>query len=632
MKKISLILSLILMSFIAQANLIIVNSNQDVLAIDGNCTLRDAMTASNFDVAYDQCAKGSGDDLIWLLLGSTNESIQLSQQLPIIDGLEIQGPGAANLILFPSNSHNGNIFLINTDRDVTFKDFRIGAARSSAIEVINVDELEITNLQFLNNTAASQDDGGAIHANSRLTGRNINSITISNSIFRSNSADAGGAIAISGQYPVLIEDSLFELNTANTGGGAIHRANTNREIFNAEVTINNSQFKTNSSNSAGGVLLADTAYVKINESLFHQNEGQNVLFLTRSLSEVNNSLFAENQVSKAIVNRNFTGSQISAELSLSHNTFLNNQNLDVANTGTTLLDTYLKANVFAGPDAFSCEGINFSSLGYNLQALGATCPTIASDMTNTDPLLLPLGLYGGDVLLAPPSPISPLVDAAGTGCNNKDLSGEGRPRDGDGSGGLGQCDIGAVERPNAYGLSLSFTGDGDGEVSLPEFSMTCESPDACLWPLPRNETFSFQPAADTGSTFIQWGGSCSGDTTCDVTMSSFKFLSAEFASVNNPATLTISKTANGPDLNVNAVVTSSPAGILCGGACSAEFMVDDVINLTASPESGTVIELWLGCDSISGDQLTCTVTLAGNTTIELFMNSNTDIIFKDGFE
>ena len=156
---------LICFSLSAHANLIIVDSNQDVIAADNNCTLREALSAANFDVAIDQCAAGSEDDLIWLLLSATNDSIQLNNQLPIIDGVEIQGPGADNLVLIPANGHNGHMFQINTDRDVSLKDFRIGGANASAIDVVNVDGLEISNMRFLNNSAGGNGTyGGGIHA------------------------------------------------------------------------------------------------------------------------------------------------------------------------------------------------------------------------------------------------------------------------------------------------------------------------------------------------------------------------------------------------------------------------------------------------------------------------------------
>ena len=46
----------------AQSTTIAVNSPADSLAIDGNCTLREAIIAANTDTAVDACPAGSGAD------------------------------------------------------------------------------------------------------------------------------------------------------------------------------------------------------------------------------------------------------------------------------------------------------------------------------------------------------------------------------------------------------------------------------------------------------------------------------------------------------------------------------------------------------------------------------------------
>src|SRR5205823_5387610 len=57
----------------------------------------------------------------------------------------------------------------------------------------------------------------------------------------------------------------------------------------------------------------------------------------------------------------------------------------------------------------------------------------------------------------------------------------------------------------------------------------------------------------------------------------------------------------------SGVVTSSPAGINCGGTCSATFNSGVLITLTASPDANSVFTGWNGCDNSSG--ASCTVTL-----------------------
>jgi len=629
--KIILFTMLLVFSGLTQANLIIVDSNQDATIDDGLCTLREALTAANFDISFNGCEAGSGDDLIWLLLSATNEIIVANNVFPITEGVEIQGAGMDNLVIIPANNFSGHIFQINTSDDVSIKDFRIGGAQSSAIDVVNVGELELLRMRLLNNEAASGEDGGAIAADPGNTQtRNIDALIISDSEFKFNEATKGGALAISGEFPVTIENTLFEGNSSTSPGGAIHRHNVDRDVFTAIVNITDSQFINNSSNTTGGAISVEFAFLNISQSLFHQNQGQNVLNIIRSVTTIQNSLFAENPVTRVILHKNFSSSSIFSELSLRFNTFLDNQNLDVENntTGGTLT-TYLQANVFDGDDEFHCQGIGNVSFGNNYQKLGTNCAQGMNDFGGTDPILLPLAVYNGDVLIAPPSPISPLVDS-GSGCSSADLSGEGRTRDGDADG-MATCDIGAVERPDAYNLNVDNIGTGNGQIDLIEFAMTCYSPDDCDWPLEQGLTYLLEAVPDNGSQFVQWGGVCSGNGNCMVTMNSAKNVTAEFATVINPVTLTLNTIRT--ESYLDATVTSNPLGISCGSTCSFDFDENQTIVLTANPQSDTIVDSWDNCHEVSMDGLSCTIHLGStDEQVDIYLETNPDIMFKSGFE
>ena len=623
---------LICFSLSAHANLIVVNSNQDVTVDDNLCTLREALVAANFDVAYFGCSAGLGDDLIWLMLGTSNESISVNNTFPITEGLEIQGPGADNLVLTPANGHDGHMFQINTTDDVKLQDFRIGGASSSAIDVVNVDVLTIENMRFLSNSAGGSGTyGGAIHADLEVGDTtSISELIISNTESTANSAHAGGAMAVSGEYPVTITDALFHQNSSIIPGGAIYRHNNSRDLFNAHLDITRSLFTENSSNTQGGAISVDLTYLNIEQSGFFDNQGQNVLNVNRSVSNIQNSLFAENPVPRVILHKNITGSAESTELTLAFNTFVDNQNMDLENSsnGADLI-TYLLGNVFDSDIDVQCSGVGSLSLGYNMERLGASCSSGPNDFFNTDPLLLPLALYGGDRLVAPLSPISPAVDA-GSSCGSDDYSGEGRSRDGDASG-TAQCDIGAVERPDAVNLNVAHTGNGDGQVNLTEFAMVCYSPDDCDWPLEPGLTYLLEPVADNGSQFIGWGGGCSGTGNCLITMNNAQNVTAEFALVTNPVTLTVNtfRTEN----YQQATVSSNPAGISCGSTCSFDFEENETVVLMANPQPDTVVDYWDICHEVSVDGLSCTVYLGSvDEQSELYLDTHPDIIFKNIFE
>jgi hypothetical protein len=58
----------------------------------------------------------------------------------------------------------------------------------------------------------------------------------------------------------------------------------------------------------------------------------------------------------------------------------------------------------------------------------------------------------------------------------------------------------------------------------------------------------------------------------------------------------------------NGTVTSSPAGINCGGTCSAFYNMGATITLIATPDLLSLFGGWDGCDSVSGTS--CTVTMS----------------------
>jgi alpha-tubulin suppressor-like RCC1 family protein len=60
-------------------------------------------------------------------------------------------------------------------------------------------------------------------------------------------------------------------------------------------------------------------------------------------------------------------------------------------------------------------------------------------------------------------------------------------------------------------------------------------------------------------------------------------------------------------------VTSSPAGIACGPTCTASFVSDSQVTLTATAGVDSIFTGWTGCDSVSG--ATCTVTMSNARSV-----------------
>ena len=63
----------------------------------------------------------------------------------------------------------------------------------------------------------------------------------------------------------------------------------------------------------------------------------------------------------------------------------------------------------------------------------------------------------------------------------------------------------------------------------------------------------------------------------------------------------------------NGTVTSAPAGINCGTTCSASFVSDSQVTLTAAPGADSLFTGWTGCDSVSG--ATCTLTMGSTKSV-----------------
>jgi CSLREA domain-containing protein len=91
-----------------------VNSTDDIVANDGNCTLREAVIAANTDTASGsldgECPAGKGVDTIKLKSGEykfmitgTGEDNAQTGDLDILDDLTIKGKGAEKTLINANN-------------------------------------------------------------------------------------------------------------------------------------------------------------------------------------------------------------------------------------------------------------------------------------------------------------------------------------------------------------------------------------------------------------------------------------------------------------------------------------------------------------------------------------------------
>lgn len=165
----------------------------------------------------------------------------------------------------------------------------------------------------------------------------------------------------------------------------------------------------------------------------------------------------------------------------------------------------------------------------------------------------------------------------------------------------------------SYALSVSKSGSGSGTLTSSPAGINCGATCSASFAQGTSVTLNASPAS--GSVFAGWGGACSGTGSCTLTMDAAKSVSATF----NPAppntfTLSVSKAGTG-----SGTVSSNPAGINCGGTCSASFNSGTSVTLTAAAAAGSTFAGWSG-GGCSGTG-TCSVTMSAAQSVTATFNA-----------
>lgn len=363
-----------------------VTTTNDTIAADGQCSLREAITAANLDAAFNGCAAGSGMDVILLGAGEyridragAGEDANSTGDLDVRSSLTIQGAGA-------------DVTRIRGDRNDRVFDLAMPgagqpiAAMITGVTIRNGDgisggailnaagaSLVVSGCSIVNNTAG-QGAGIATHG----------TLEVINSAFHANAADNGGAIW-SGAGTTTLRNVTFDANTA-TGSGAV-------ASFNAPALLNNVTMTLN---------IADSDL---------DDFGDGALEINANVS-ISNSIVA--------------------------------RNIDLSLGGSSLVNP----DCMVGPSG-SLVSAGYNIIG-NIGAVCVLDDAQPGDQVGNaaqpiNPLLQPFAVYGGTVETEPPQAASPAVERgspalAGTpgACEATDARGILRPQ---GS----RCDIGAAE-------------------------------------------------------------------------------------------------------------------------------------------------------------------------------------------
>jgi len=167
--------------------------------------------------------------------------------------------------------------------------------------------------------------------------------------------------------------------------------------------------------------------------------------------------------------------------------------------------------------------------------------------------------------------------------------------------------IGAAPPEEEFPLTVETTGTGTGTVESTPEGIDC--PSECTAEFEEGTEVELTAAAGAGSTFTGWSGACTGTGACKVTMNEAKTVKANFDKAAASLKLTVEKEGNG-------TVVSSPAGINCGGTCSAEFAEGSKVKLTETPEAGWKFVEWSGGTCAGSTSATCEVTMSSAQTVK----------------
>jgi len=175
-----------------------------------------------------------------------------------------------------------------------------------------------------------------------------------------------------------------------------------------------------------------------------------------------------------------------------------------------------------------------------------------------------------------------------------------------------------------FPLSVTKVGPGSGTVKSTLAGIECGN--ACTAGFDKESTVVLTSESGPNSEAALWSGcdTIAIENKCEVKMSAARAVTATYkAKAGVPVyTVSVEKTGNG-----SGTVSSSPAGIACGSACSLEVVSKATLTLSAVAAEGSVFDHWAGggcsgsgsCEkSITSTRIVKAVfTLAGTRTLAI---------------
>ena len=466
---------------VAHAATITVNTTDDELNSDGDCSLREALLAANTDAAVDACIAGSGADTILLAAGiytlsipGTNEDAAATGDLDIADDLTLTGAGALTTVIDGNQidrvievadsvtAHVSGVTIRNGESvsfafngggianfgDLTFTDSIVTG--NSVVDggggILNVGTLTMTNVSVKDNISGMDVGGIANLGSAVLTG-----VTVSG-----NEA-AGFVGGIYNNGSLTLNGSAVSGNSALIAGGIYNEANFFGDV---QLTIVNTTISGNSAGAAGGGIYNFDSPVTITNSTISGNNG----------GDQGGGIY-NYEDTVVLLNSTVSGNMAS-------------EGGGIYNVGAaSLTNTTLKNTIVANSTGADCGGSPITSEGNNIDSDGTCGLTDTSDLVNTDPLLGPLADNGGPTQTHALLAGSPAIDAGSGDCPPPatDQRGVARPQS-------AACDIGAFESTPPF-ADTDADGVPDADDACPDepgepFQFGCPDSDGDFMPDP----------------------------------------------------------------------------------------------------------------------------------------------------
>ncbi len=575
---------------------------------DGQCSLIEAIENANQnrDINAD-CNGGTGDDILQLA-ASFNYQFRMpydsgNNALPVItDNLEIQG---FNSIISRDTFSNESFRLLEFNGGThSLRDLTLSGGRS----------------------VTPMTGGGALLASSsNLT---IDTVAIIGNEARDIFA-FGGALRLDDSTVEInhsrLQGNSTESTSPQTGGGAIAQ-------FNGSLTVNRSALLNNAANDCstslrgansvgtGGALRIEAtssagAFAIFNDSTIADNKGRIGggihLVAVADTGAIGEDVLVQLVRSTLVLNDAEACPGAASGDGLFVQEASGGSGLVIYGSSILHGNGQLVQNMIVGTD---CQS-NFPSQTFmsfdgnvldNQDNCTAQLDTFSDDFRNiVDPM------RNGDHYL--PLRDGPAVDfsEASFNCDLSLPDQVGNPRAGGPGMGGDICDAGAIELQypvDDFTLQTSVLGNGSGSINSSPGGINC--PNACTASYPVGTLVSLMATPASASTFNGWGGDCSGNGACQVSMDQMRDVTASFEL--EPVLLNVLIDAPGDAMGG---VTSNPSGIDCPIDCQQIYPQGTIVTLTATPEAGSEFTGWGGvCAKTTSNICTVELTVSRGAT------------------